>query len=81
VTANFLNSEVYCCFGIFIVSPFMVTAIIRHPWKTKFRGKLKLLQLGHTQSIGSALFLGLADMAQTEWEWLMTDRDHVAGKR
>ena len=41
VTANFLNSEVYCCFGIFIVSPFMVTAMIRHPWKTKFRGKLR----------------------------------------
>jgi hypothetical protein len=35
-----LNSTVYACFGICIVSPFMVTAIIRHPWKTKFRGKL-----------------------------------------
>ena len=42
VTANFLNSAVYACFGIFIVSPFMVTAIIRHPWKTKYRGKLSL---------------------------------------
>ena len=40
VTANLLNSDVYCCFGICIVSPFMVTAIIRPPWKTKFRGKL-----------------------------------------
>jgi hypothetical protein len=42
-TANSLNSIVYCCFGIFIVSPFMVTAIIHHLWKTKFRGKLTLL--------------------------------------
>ena len=42
VTANFLHSEVYGCFGIFLVSPFMVTAIIRHPWKTKYRGKLSL---------------------------------------
>ena len=41
----------------------------------------ELLQLGHTQSIGSALFLGLADMAQTEWEWLMTDSHHVAANR
>jgi hypothetical protein len=37
-----LNSVVYCCFGIFIVLPFMVTAIIRHPWKTKFQGKLNI---------------------------------------
>jgi hypothetical protein len=34
-----LNSAVYACFGSFIVSPFMVTAVIRHPWQTKFRGK------------------------------------------
>ena len=40
VTAKSLNSVVYCCFGIFTVIPFMVTAIIRHPWKTKFQGKL-----------------------------------------
>ena len=40
VTASSLNSVVYACFGIFILSPLMVTAIIRHPWKTKFRGKL-----------------------------------------
>jgi hypothetical protein len=45
VTASFLNSAVYACFGIFIVSPFMVTAIIHHPWKTKFRGKISLLRL------------------------------------
>jgi len=40
-TANSLNSIVYCCFGIFIVLPFMVIAMIRHSWKTKFRGKLR----------------------------------------
>ena len=40
VTAKSLNSVVYGCFGNFIVLPFMVTASIRHPWKTKFRGKL-----------------------------------------
>ena len=40
--AKSLNSIVYCCFGIFIVLPFMVTAILRHPWKTKFLGKLTL---------------------------------------
>ena len=42
-TANSLNSAVYSCLGIFIVLPFMVTAIIRHPWKTKFRGKLRVV--------------------------------------
>ena len=40
VTVNFLNSEVYCCLGICIVSSFMVTAMIRHPWKRKFWRKL-----------------------------------------
>ena len=27
-TTNFLNSALYCCLGIFIVSPFMVTSMI-----------------------------------------------------
>ena len=45
VTAKSLNSVVYCCFGIFSVLPFMVTAMIRHPWKTKFQGKLNLAGL------------------------------------
>ena len=39
-TVKSLNSIVYCYFGIFIGLPFMVTAMIRHPWKTKFRGNL-----------------------------------------
>jgi len=39
VTDNSLNSDVYSCFGIFIVLPFLVISIIRHPWKTKFWGK------------------------------------------
>ena len=55
VTANFLNSDVYCCFGIFVVSPFMVTAIIRHPSKTKFRGKLSSATCREVSKVLSAL--------------------------
>ncbi|MDP2815356.1 MAG: hypothetical protein Q8O19_01595, partial [Rectinemataceae bacterium] len=41
LTANSLNSAVYSCFGIFfIVFLSKVTLILRHPWKTIFRGKV-----------------------------------------
>ena len=40
VTAISLNSAVYGCLGICIVLSFMVTVMIRHPWKTNCRGKL-----------------------------------------
>jgi hypothetical protein len=34
---------VYACFGIFITLPSKVSNVfLRHPWKTKFRGKLTL---------------------------------------
>ncbi|MEI2771758.1 MAG: SDR family oxidoreductase [Candidatus Competibacter sp.] len=35
-----MNSSVYACFGIFIISAFQSNVILRHPWKTKFRGNL-----------------------------------------
>lgn len=38
LTVNSLNSVAYSCFGIFIVFPSIATAILRHPWKTIFRG-------------------------------------------
>jgi hypothetical protein len=39
-----LNSAVNAGFGIFffISSPSKVTLILRHLWKTKFQGKLKM---------------------------------------
>ncbi|MEI2773972.1 MAG: hypothetical protein V9G98_25745 [Candidatus Competibacter sp.] len=37
-----MNSSVYACFGIFIISAFQSNVILRHPWKTKFRGNLNL---------------------------------------
>ena len=40
VTAGSLNSAVYFCLGIFIFLPVTVTAILRHPWKVKFKGEL-----------------------------------------
>ena len=35
-----LELGVYSCFGILILLVSTVTVILRHPWKTKFRGKL-----------------------------------------
>lgn len=40
MTANSLNSAVYCGFGIIIAFPFLATLTIRPPWKEKFPGKL-----------------------------------------
>ncbi|HWP01625.1 MAG TPA: hypothetical protein VNL74_13560, partial [Methylococcus sp.] len=40
-TASSLNSAVYSCFGIFIAFLSSVIVILRHHWKTIFRGKVK----------------------------------------
>jgi hypothetical protein len=41
LTASSLNSAVYSRFAIFFIFPSpKLTSIIRHPWKTKFRGKV-----------------------------------------
>ena len=40
LTACSLNSAVYSAFGIFCIIVSSVTVILRHPWKTKFRGNL-----------------------------------------
>ena len=42
-TANSLNSAVYSRFVIFIIFLSCVSDILRHPWKTIFRGKVTLL--------------------------------------
>jgi hypothetical protein len=43
LTASSLNSAVYACLGIFFISSLSkVTSILRHLWKAKFRGKLRL---------------------------------------
>ncbi|OZA39005.1 MAG: addiction module antidote protein, HigA family [Hydrogenophilales bacterium 17-64-34] len=43
LTASALNSTVYSCFGIFFIFPLpKLTSILRHPWKTIFRGKLSI---------------------------------------
>ncbi|HWP01669.1 MAG TPA: hypothetical protein VNL74_13785, partial [Methylococcus sp.] len=39
-TASSLNSAVYSCFGIFIAFLSSVIVILRHHWKTIFRGKV-----------------------------------------
>ncbi len=42
-TTSRLNKSrtiVYACFGIFIFLPSKSNVILRHPWKTKFRGNL-----------------------------------------
>jgi hypothetical protein len=38
VTAYSLNVVVSGGFGIFLAFPYMITSMVRHPWKTKFRG-------------------------------------------
>jgi hypothetical protein len=54
---------VYSCFGIFIFVVSVVTAILRHRWKTKFRGKLKDLIVGSrivhpVHGAGTVTFVG-----------------------
>jgi hypothetical protein len=44
LTASSLNSAVYACFGSFFIACLpKFTLILRYLWKTKFQGKLTLL--------------------------------------
>ncbi|MEI2769199.1 MAG: ISAzo13 family transposase [Candidatus Competibacter sp.] len=64
-----MNSSVYACFGIFIISAFQSNVILRHPWKTKFRGNLKARYPQATQLLITADGGGSNSSRNHLWKW------------
>jgi len=62
-----LNSVVYACFGIFISCLPKVTTILGHPWQTKFRGKLIVLNDGRPFGLGHSAEVTNNNRSYGEW--------------